>query len=52
MPTARRRFVTPLIARDRREAHRSATPLELFFDLVAVIAIAAAAAGLATDARP
>tara|TARA_R110002126_G_scaffold248748_1_gene391554 strand:+ start:325 stop:1497 length:1173 start_codon:yes stop_codon:yes gene_type:complete len=32
--------------RDSAEAHRAATPLELFFDLVSVIAIAAAAAGL------
>ncbi|WP_116132047.1 low temperature requirement protein A [Tropicimonas sp. IMCC34043] len=32
--------------RDRDEAHRAATPLELMFDLAAVIAIAAAAAGL------
>ncbi len=33
-------------ARDNHEAHRAATPLELLFDLVSVIAIAAAAAGL------
>ncbi len=32
--------------RDRHEEHRVATPLELMFDLAAVIAIAAAAAGL------
>jgi len=32
--------------RDRHEAHRVATPLELFFDLASVIAIASAAAGL------
>ncbi|MEM9387747.1 MAG: low temperature requirement protein A [Pseudomonadota bacterium] len=32
----------PLTARDSEEAHRGATQLELFFDLVAVIAIAAA----------
>lgn len=32
--------------RDRDEAHRAATMLELMFDLAAVIAIAAAAAGL------
>ncbi|MBD1547903.1 low temperature requirement protein A [Roseibium aggregatum] len=36
----------PLIARNPAEAHRAATPLELLFDLVSVIAIAAAAAGL------
>lgn len=35
-----------LSPRDPHEAHRAATPLELFFDLVSVIAIAAAAAGL------
>ena len=33
-------------ARDPTEAHRAATPMELLFDLVSVIAIAAAAAGL------
>ena len=32
--------------RDPHEPHRAATPLELLFDLVSVIAIAAAAAGL------
>jgi len=32
--------------RDVNEAHRAATPLELLFDLVSVIAIASAAAGL------
>jgi len=32
--------------RDTKEAHRASTPLELLFDLVSVIAIAAAAAGL------
>jgi low temperature requirement protein LtrA len=36
----------PVLPRDVDEAHRAATPLELFFDLVFVIAIAAAAAGL------
>ena len=35
-----------MLPRDTKEAHRAATPLELFFDLVFVIAIAAAAAGL------
>lgn len=34
------------IARDPSEQHRSATMLELFFDLVSVVAIAAAATGL------
>jgi low temperature requirement protein LtrA len=32
--------------RDRREAHRAATPLELFFDLSFVVAVAAAAASM------
>jgi low temperature requirement protein LtrA len=35
-----------LIGRDPEERHRAATPLELLFDLVFVVAIAAAAAGL------
>lgn len=35
-----------LIPRNRDEIHRAATPLELMFDLAAVIAIAAAATGL------
>ncbi len=34
------------LARDPREAHRVSTTLELFFDLVSVIAIAAVTAGL------
>ena len=38
--------IRPMPPRDTREAHRAATPLELFCDLVFVIAIAAAAAGL------
>ena len=36
----------PMPPRDTKETHRAATPLELFFDLVFVIAIAAAAVGL------
>lgn len=36
----------PMTARERHEPHRVATQLELFFDLVAVIAIAAATAAL------
>lgn len=36
----------PMEARDPDEAHRSATTLELFFDLVSVLAIAAVTAGL------
>ena len=47
-PAARR--VTPLhvrmVPRSPDESHRTATPLELFFDLVFVVAIAQAAAGL------
>ncbi|HEY1824803.1 MAG TPA: low temperature requirement protein A [Acidimicrobiales bacterium] len=35
-------------ARDPGEAHRSSTPLELFFDLTFVVAVAAAATGLET----
>ncbi len=38
--------VRPLLARDPDEHHRTATTLELFFDLVSVIAIAAVTAGL------
>lgn len=36
----------PLIARSREEAHRAATPLELFFDLCFVVAVAQAGAEL------
>ena len=39
-------FMRPMPGRDTTESHRAATPLELFFDLVSVVAIAAAAAGL------
>jgi low temperature requirement protein LtrA len=35
-----------VIARSPHEPHRAATPLELFFDLVFVVAIAQSAAGL------
>ncbi|MBW0147356.1 low temperature requirement protein A [Marinobacter arenosus] len=38
--------LSALSPRDSNAAHRQATPLELFYDLVSVIAIAAAAAGL------
>ena len=38
--------ILPLPARNPNESHRPATQLELFFDLVSVIAIAAATAGL------
>ena len=37
---------TRMVARSPHEVHRAATPLELFFDLVFVVAIAQAAAGL------
>jgi low temperature requirement protein LtrA len=36
-------LVTPMRGRDPREAGRAATPLELFFDLVVVVAVALAA---------
>ncbi|MCJ7592969.1 MAG: low temperature requirement protein A [Woeseiaceae bacterium] len=36
----------PMRRRDSNEVHRASTPLELLFDLVSVIAIATAAAGL------
>jgi low temperature requirement protein LtrA len=39
-------ILRPLLPRDPDEHHRAATPLELLFDLVSVIAIASAAAGL------
>ncbi len=42
-PTA---LIRPLRGRDPSEHHRAATPLELLYDLVLVIAIAAAASGL------
>lgn len=41
-----RRFLPSLPARDPEERHRAATQLELLFDLVSVIAIAAVTAGL------
>ena len=40
------KHIRPMLARDMHELHRPATQLELLFDLVSVIAIAAAAAGL------
>ena len=39
-------LVRPMARRDVQELHRASTELELLFDLVSVIAIAAAAAGL------
>src|ERR687891_2730921 len=41
--TAEMRIKRPLRARDPEAEHRSATPLELFFDLVFVVAVAFAA---------
>lgn len=38
--------IRPMPPRDPQESHRAATPLELLFDLVTVIAVAAAAASL------
>lgn len=40
------RPVRPLVSRSRDEAHRAATPLELFFDLCFVVAVAQAGAEL------
>lgn len=42
----KRKFIKPMTARAETDSHRAATPLELLFDLVSVVAIAAAAAGL------
>ena len=39
-------LLRPMPPRDPSEPRRTATPLELFFDLISVIAISAAAAGL------
>ena len=39
-------LINPIISRDVEEVHRSATPLELFYDLIYVIAIASVAAEL------
>jgi low temperature requirement protein LtrA len=39
-------WITPMRGRDPRESHRASTPLELFFDLVIVVAIAAGAGSL------
>ena len=46
MTPPRKPFFPPLLARDRDESGRTATPLELFFDLVVVIALDSAAHGL------
>jgi low temperature requirement protein LtrA len=44
--TSRRPWLSPLSARSPHEAHRVSTPLELFFDLVIVVAVAQASSGL------
>jgi len=41
-----KRFISPMRGRDPDEPNRAATPLELFFDLVIVVAVALAAASL------
>lgn len=42
----------PMVARDHQQHHRVATPLELYFDLVFVIAIAATQAVCITHSPP
>ncbi|HPQ96234.1 MAG TPA: low temperature requirement protein A, partial [Thiolinea sp.] len=42
----RRLLATPMQGRDVHESHRAATPLELFYDLVFVVAIGACASSL------
>lgn len=44
-----RPWYRPMTARDRGEEHRAATPLELFFDLCFVVAVAQAATNLHHD---
>ena len=45
-PPHRRQWQRHMLGRDRQEVHRASTPLELFFDLIFVVAIAFNAAGL------
>ena len=45
----RRRWYVPMLSRDTTESHRAATPLELFFDLCFVVAVAIASAELHHD---
>jgi low temperature requirement protein LtrA len=45
-PRSVRPFYRPMLPRRRDEPHRAATPLELFFDLCFVVAVAQAAASL------
>lgn len=50
LPGSRRlRLTEPMVGRDPDEGHRAATPLELFFDLVFVVAVAFAADSLHHD---
>ena len=46
MATRMQRWLPPMPARSRDEEHRAATPLELFFDLVFVVAVAQASGQL------
>ena len=48
-PSGVRPWHVPMLGRDRQEAHRAATPLELLFDLSFVVAVAAAASALHHD---
>ena len=45
-PVSTRGWVRPMTARDTGELHRASTPIELFFDLCFVVAVAAAAGEL------
>jgi low temperature requirement protein LtrA len=45
-PTEERSWIVPMRSRSPEEEHRAATPLELFFDLVFVVAVAQAASRL------
>jgi low temperature requirement protein LtrA len=45
-PHTKRSLIVPMRARSPHETHRAATPLELFFDLVFVVAVAQAASSL------
>ncbi|MEU3818847.1 low temperature requirement protein A [Streptomyces sp. NPDC030392] len=45
-PAPHARPLRPLVSRDRHQQHRAATPLELFFDLCFVVAVAQAGIGL------
>jgi low temperature requirement protein LtrA len=45
-PSQPRKWIVPMLPRSNDEAHRASTPLELFFDLVFVVAVAQAAVAL------